>query len=63
MKAITRWLAPPVFEGDEEKTRQAMLVNLIGIMCIAFALVVMAGALFGGNTPTSTLIITLSRAR
>lgn len=59
MKAIMRWLAPPVFEGDEEKTRQAMLVNLIGIMCIAFALVVMTGALFGRNTPTSTLIIDL----
>jgi diguanylate cyclase (GGDEF)-like protein/PAS domain S-box-containing protein len=59
INAIRRWLAPPIFEGDEEKTRQAMLINLIGIMCIAFTLVVMAGALFGRNTPTSTLIIDL----
>ena len=59
MKTITRWLAPPVFEYDDEKTRQAMLINLIGVMCIAFTLIVMAGVLLGGNTPTSTLIIDL----
>ncbi len=59
MTAIANWLAPPVFEGDEEKTRQAMLINVISLMCIAFALVVMAGAVFGGTTPTSTLIIDL----
>jgi len=59
MKSITRWLAPPVFEGDEEMTRQVMLINIIGIMCIAFTLIVMSGALFGGTTPISTLIIDL----
>jgi hypothetical protein len=59
MNAIARWLAPPVFEGDEEKTRQASLVNMIGIACIAFTLVVMVGALLGGKTPISTLIIDL----
>jgi len=59
MNAITRWLVPPVFEGDEEKTRRAKLVNMIAISCIAFALVVMLGALLGGKTPISTLIIDL----
>lgn len=57
MEAITRWLSPPEFEGNDEKTHQAMLINTIGIMCIVFILIVMAGALLGGNTPAVTLII------
>jgi len=57
MEAIKRWLASPEFEGNEEKTRQAKLINTIGIMCIVFTLVVMAGALLGGKTPAVILII------
>ena len=56
MNAIKRWLAAPVFEGDEEKTRQASLANMIGIACIAFILIVVAGSLLEGKTPASTLI-------
>jgi PAS domain S-box-containing protein len=59
MNAIKRWLAPPVFEGDEAKTRQAGLINMIGLTCIAFVLIVMLGSLFDSSTPTSTLIIDL----
>ena len=59
MNAIKRWLAPPVFEGDEAKTRQAGLINMIGLTCIAFILIVMLGSLFDSSTPTSTLIIDL----
>src|SRR5659263_627994 len=29
--SIKRWLAPPVFEGAEEKTRQASLINMVCI--------------------------------
>lgn len=57
--AIKRWMAPPVFEGDEEKTRQASLINMICITCLVFTLAVMAGALLGGKTPVSILIIDL----
>lgn len=57
--SVRRWLAPPVFEGAEEKTRQASLINMICITCLAFTLAVMAGALIGGKTPVSTLIIDL----
>jgi len=54
---IDRWLEPPVFEGDEEKTRRASLINMIGMISIVFTLVVMAGAWLGDKTPASTLII------
>ncbi|ABD70261.1 diguanylate cyclase [Rhodoferax ferrireducens T118] len=57
--SIKRWLAPPVFEGAEEKTRQASLINMVCITSLAFTLAVMVGALMGGKTPVSTLIIDL----
>jgi len=57
MEVITRWFSPPAFEGNAEKTHQAMLINAIGIMCIVFILIVMAGALLGGKTPAVTLIL------
>ncbi len=59
MNSIKRWLAPPVFEGEETKTRQASLINMIGLTCIAFVLVVMMGSLFDRSTATSTLLIDL----
>jgi hypothetical protein len=57
--SIKRWLAPPVFEGAEEKTHQASLINMVCITSLAFTLTVMVGALMGGKTPVSTLIIDL----
>jgi PAS domain S-box-containing protein len=59
MNAIKRWLAPPVFEGEEEKTRQASLINMIGISCLVFMLVLLVSSLLAGNTPIRTLIIDL----
>ena len=35
---IRRFLAPPVFEGDEDKTRVAALLNIILLSIIAFAI-------------------------
>lgn len=60
LTSIKRWLAPPIFVGAEEKTRQAGLINMVCISCMAFTLAVMAGALIGGKTPMSTLIIDLA---
>jgi diguanylate cyclase (GGDEF)-like protein/PAS domain S-box-containing protein len=57
MTRIKRWLAPPVFEGDENRTLQASLLNMIGLTCVIFSVAVMAGALLGGKTPTVTLYI------
>ena len=53
------WLASPVFEGDEEKTRQAGLVNMVGLASIAFACAVMVSSVLDGTMPFVTLIIDL----
>jgi uncharacterized membrane protein len=34
---IRRWVSPPVFEGDEEKTRIAALLNVILLVFIVAA--------------------------
>jgi len=57
MNSIMRWLAPPVFAGDEEKTRQASLINVIGIASLVFILLLLAGSLLAGNTPTTILVV------
>ncbi len=54
---IDHWLAPPVFEGDKEKTWRAGLLNAIIIVCIIFSAVVFSGNLLGGRIPTTTLVI------
>jgi len=35
---IRRWLGPPSFEGDEDKSRAAMLLNIVLWVLIAAAL-------------------------
>ena len=57
MNLIMRWLTPPVFAGDEEKTRQAALIDLIGLISIALILMITVGTVFGAGTPTRTLIM------
>lgn len=59
MNSIMRWLAPPVFAGDEEKTRQASLINVISIASLVFIWILLAGSLLAGNTPTTILIVDL----
>ena len=62
METLKRWLAPPVFEGDEEKTRTAALLNLIGLTTIALILAITVGTVFGTGTPTRVLILDLFAA-
>ena len=59
MNSIKRWLAPPVFAGDEEKTRQAGLIKLIVMSTLGLLLVLVAASLVAGNTPRRILIIDL----
>jgi PAS domain S-box-containing protein len=59
MNSIKRWLAPPVFKGDEEKTRQASLINLIVVATLALMLILVVGSLVAGNTPIRILVIDL----
>ena len=55
--SIRKWLAPPVFPGNEEKTRRASLLNAITISILLFLILVIFGDLLGGRSPTSTIII------
>ena len=59
LRQILLWLAPPTFDGDADKTRQAALVNLIALTSMAFTLVLLAGNLLGGVARDSRLIIDL----
>ena len=57
---VKRWLAPPVFQGDEEKTRQAGFLNeLIGINLLV-AFLITAAVFLGNNVSTSSQIIAIS---
>ena len=53
------WLASPVFEGDEEKTRQAGLVNMIGLISIVFTCLVMVSSVLDDTMLPVTLLIDL----
>jgi diguanylate cyclase (GGDEF)-like protein/PAS domain S-box-containing protein len=57
MAAFKRWLAAPVFEGDEEKTRRAALVNSILLGTGLFLCLLIAGVLLGSNTPKNIVLI------
>jgi len=46
IERIRKWLAPPVFEGDDEKTRVARLLNLILIIVTALVMFFSVPALF-----------------
>lgn len=58
--SIRSWFAPPVFPGDEEKTRRAELTNAVLITVAVFATLVFVGNLLGGRIPFRTLFIDLS---
>ncbi len=56
---IKRRFAPPVFQGDEEKTRRANLLNEVIFICLFLAVLVIVAVLIGKNVPTSSLVIAL----
>jgi len=55
--SIKRWLTPPIFENDDEKTLRASLLNAGAIISLLFSSLVIVGNLLGGRTPTSTILI------
>ena len=59
MGQMLSWFASPVFEGDEEKTHQAGLVNIIGWSSIAFTSAVMVANVVDGTTPFVTQALDL----
>jgi diguanylate cyclase (GGDEF)-like protein/PAS domain S-box-containing protein len=54
---MKQWLAPPVFEGDEEKTHKASLLNAIVITGLVVILLVIFGNLLDRKTPVRNFII------
>jgi len=57
MTTIKRVLAPPLFPGDEEKTRRASFLNEVIGINLFFGTLVTVAVLLGDNVPTSSLII------
>ncbi len=55
--AIKEWLAPPVFPGDEEKTRRASFLNEFICINLLFAGLITVAVLLGNNVPTRAQII------
>jgi diguanylate cyclase (GGDEF)-like protein/PAS domain S-box-containing protein len=54
---IKKWGAPPVFAGEEEKTRRAGLLNQAILISLFFTALLIFGVLIGGNVPTSALLV------
>ena len=48
---IMPWFAAPVFEGDEEKTRTAGLLNQAVSTSLILTVLVFIGSLIGNNVP------------
>ena len=57
---VKKWLAPPVFQGDDEKTRRASFLNEVICINLLFGALVTVAVLLGSNVPTSSLIIAMS---
>ncbi|MEW5718770.1 MAG: PAS domain S-box protein, partial [Chloroflexota bacterium] len=55
MLQIKHWLAPPVFQNDEAKTRRAVLLNAALINILTLVPVILIGNLIGGRTPLPVL--------
>jgi PAS domain S-box-containing protein len=53
VRLVTQWIAPPVFVGDREKTRQAALLNAALLTLLMLMPLVMAGSLLGGRMPAA----------
>ena len=56
-KQFRDWLSPPIFEGDEEKTWQAELLNTSSIVTLLIIVLVFVGNIVGGRTPPIVFII------
>ena len=54
---IMPWFAAPVFEGDEEKTRTAGLLNQAVSTSLILTVLVFIGSLIGNNVPASAKVI------
>ena len=56
MASIKQWFAPPIFEGDEEKTRRARLLNAILIVVLIFMSLVILAELIDKRMPMGIIV-------
>ncbi|MBC7878748.1 MAG: GHKL domain-containing protein [Anaerolineales bacterium] len=54
-----QWFRPPVFKDDEDKTRSALLLNVVLNTFIIALPVVSLGSILGGNLPRLATILTI----
>jgi diguanylate cyclase (GGDEF)-like protein/PAS domain S-box-containing protein len=54
---IKRWLAPPVFQNDTDKTIRSTVIQITLPSVMAFILIAMIGAWLGGRTPPAIITI------
>lgn len=59
MNRIKRWFAPPVFVGDEEKTRRANLLNSITLIFLFCLCSLIPIVLLDGGMTTSLIVVDL----
>ncbi len=51
LKSMTKWFRPPLFPGDEDKTRSALLLNVILNTFLVALPVLSIAIILGNNTP------------
>jgi len=56
---LLRWFRSPLFPQDEDKTRSALLLNVVLNTFLIALPVIIIGTLLGGNVPRSSIIITI----
>ena len=57
---VKRWLQPPVFEGDDARTRRASLLNASIIGVLLYGAAAVAGMLLGGKSPARLVFINVA---
>lgn len=57
---IKRWLTPPVFPNEEDKTRRARMLSLALINILVLIPVLIASNFLGGNVPASVILVNAS---
>lgn len=57
MSALTRWLASAVFEGDEERSRQAHLTNVVALGMLVMAVILLVTNLAGSIATSTTITV------
>src|SRR5215510_6054285 len=56
---LLSWFRPPVFPQDEDKTRSALLLNVVLNTFVITLPIVFVGSIIGGNVPRLERVLTI----